>query len=123
MYTGRYYPGPAADNNLGDLTPAAQLQLLQGYRELLIAANQAAAMGDADTAAIWRDQAEAVRQQYLNAGGSSEQLTTVDKAVLAVGNAVSTTVGGIGSGLSTLLQPLIVPGLIVLAALWLWKKK
>ncbi len=123
MYTGRYYPGPASDNNLGDLSPSAQLQLLQGYRELLIAANQAAAMGDTDTAAIWRDQAEAVRQQYLNAGGSSEQLTLTDKAVLAVGGAVSTTVSAIGPALGDIVKPLIVPGLIVLGLLWAWKTK
>lgn len=127
MYAGTYYPGPASDDNLGELPATYRVgqrtliasQLLSEYRTLLISAREAEQRGDRVYAAQARAQAAQLKDVYTKAGGD---LTTLDKALLAVGTAVSAAPGLIGGGVAATLKPLLVPGLIALGLLYFWKR-
>ena len=103
LYEGRYYPGPASDFNLGqvdgtsDSTSQALLATLHG---IAVAINQAKLNNDPATVQSLLINFQQVADAYRAAGGDSTQLTVFDQFVLDTGNWISQTVGALPGAIS-----------------------
>jgi hypothetical protein len=101
LWSGRYYPGPASDFNLGDATTDSTSQaLLATLHGIAVAINQAKLNGDTETVQNLLVNFQQVADAYRAAGGDSNQLTAFDQFILDTGNWVAQTVGALPGAIS-----------------------
>lgn len=126
MYTGRYYPGPAVDYNLGELgwhtslgdTPSdGGAALLQQLHQIALQINAAKAAGDTQQVTDLLAQFQQVASDYRAAGDPADQLTTFDQFVLDTGNWVQQSVNALPGAISA-LPSAIGSGLLQAAIPW-----